>query len=111
MKGPARTYLIFSLGILILFIPCAFQVIPWFEWSDGCEHAAAVRELEHSLVNPLNPHLALPGETSPRYVPSIVMMALVQTIVRCDIFTLLSFFSLVSFVALAVGIYFFAKEY
>ena len=100
-----------SLGIVILFVPFAFQVIPWFEWSDGCEHAAAIRELNYSLLSPLNPHLDLPGETSPRYVPSIIIMAAVQKIFTCDVFTLLGFSSLVSFVFLGFGVYYFTKEY
>jgi hypothetical protein len=111
MKSSTRTYLLAFLGIFILFIPFAFQVIPWFEWSDGCEHAAAIRELNYSFLHPLNPHLNLPGETSPRYVPSIVIMAVFQKIIACDIFTILGFSSFVAFVFLGFGIYCFAKEY
>ena len=111
MKSPVRTYIFVLLGIFVLFIPFAFQVIPWFEWSDGCEHAAAVRELNYSLWNPLNPHLNLPGETSPRYVPSIIIMALFQRIFEWDVFSLLSLSSLVAFVFLGFGIYSFTREY
>jgi hypothetical protein len=111
MKSATRTYIVVSLGIIILFVPFAFQAIPWFEWSDGCEHAAAIRELNYSLSNPLNPHLDLPGETSPRYVPSIIIMAVLQKIFECDIFTLLGFSSFVSIVFLGFGVYYFTKEY
>jgi hypothetical protein len=111
MKRPARTCFFVFLGIFVLFAPFALQVIPWFEWSDGCEHAAAIGELQYSLVNPLNPHLNLPGETSPRYVPSIIIMAVFQRIFDGDVFTILSFSSLVAFVFLGFGVYSFAREY
>lgn len=111
MKSAARIYLLCSLGLFMLFMTFALQVIPWFEWSDGSEHAAAVRELQHSLTKPLNPHLVLPGTTSPRYVPSIIAMALAQRLAGCDIFPLLGFCSLFSWVMLAAGIYVFAREY
>jgi len=111
MKPSTRTYIGVFLSVFILFIPFAFQVIPWFEWSDGCEHAAAIRELHYSFFNPLNPHLNLPGETSPRYVPSINSMALLQTIFECDVFTLLGFSAFAAFALLGFGIYSFAREY
>jgi hypothetical protein len=111
MRRSARIYTSVLLGIFVLFIPFASQVIPWFEWSDGCEHAAAIGELNYSLVNPLNPHLNLPKETSPRYVPSIIGMALFQKIFDWDIFTTLGFSSLVAFVFLGFGVYSFTREY
>ena len=94
MKSSARIYFFVFLGVFILFIAFALQVIPWFEWSDGCEHAAAIRELNYSLLHPLNPHLNLPGETSPRYVPSIIIMAVVQKILEYEVFTILALSSL-----------------
>jgi hypothetical protein len=97
--------------IFFLFIPFAIQILPWFEWSDGCEHAAAIRELNYSLLNPRNPLLDLPGDTSPRYVPSIVIMAILQKIFIRDIFNLFRISSIVAFLFLGLGIYLFAKEY
>ncbi len=111
MKRSARIYSVTFFGVFILFIAFALQVIPWFEWSDGCEHAAAIRELNYSFLHPLNPHLNLPGETSPRYVPSIIIMAVMQKILECDVFTILGLSSLVAFIFLGFGIYCFAKEY
>jgi hypothetical protein len=106
-----KKYALALLCVLALFMPFALQLIPWFEWSDGCEHAAAIRELTHSLLHPLNPHLNLPGETSPRYVPSIIIMAIAEKIFACDVFAMLGVFSVVAFICLCLGIYWFAKEY
>jgi hypothetical protein len=92
-------------------MPFALQLAPWFEWSDGCEHAAAIQELTHSLLHPLNPYLNLPGTTSPRYVLSIVVMAAAKKICACDLFSMLGVFSVIAFILLGLGIYLFAKEY
>jgi hypothetical protein len=111
LKSSGKKYVLSFLGIFILFIPFAFSVLPWFEWSDGCEHAAAVRELTYSLSNPKNPLLDLPGDTSARFVPSIIIMAIFQKIFNAGIFTILGFSSAVSFLLLGLGIYLFSKEY
>ena len=111
IKPAAVSYVIVLLGIFVFFAPFAVQVLPWFEWSDGCEHAAAVRELSHSLWKPQNPHLALPGTTSPRFVPSIILMAVLQRFSGSDIFTVLACTSSVMFFAFGLGIYLFTKEY
>jgi hypothetical protein len=110
-KSPTITYIIIFVSVGILFVPFALQVLPWFAWSDGCEHAAAVKELSYSLTNPKNPHLDLPGYTSPRFVPSIIIMAIIQRITPMDIFAVLGWSSLAVFLALGIGIYLFAKEY
>jgi hypothetical protein len=111
MTGSQKKYAVSLLCVLALFMPFALQLIPWFEWSDGCEHAAAIRELTYSLFHPLNPYLNLPGNTSPRYVPSIIIMAIAEKILGCDVFTMLGFFSVAAFLFLGRGIYLFAKEY
>ena len=105
------SYAVVLTGIFMLFAPFAIQVLPWFEWSDGCEHAAAIRELTHSLSQPKNPYLELPGNTSPRFVPSIILMALFQRFSGMDIFTVLACTSVVAFFAFGLGIYLFAREY
>ena len=110
-KHAAGSYAVVLIGIFVLFAPFAVQVLPWFEWSDGCEHAAAIKELSHSLQEPKNPHLDLPGTTSPRFVPSIILMALLQRFFGMDIFTVLACMSVVMFFAFGLGIYLFAKEY
>jgi hypothetical protein len=97
--------------VVFFFIPCALLVYPWFDYMDGCEHAAAVRELTYSFSNPQNPYLNLPGNTSPRYVPSILLMAGVQKVFNLELFTLLGFSSVVSFIVLGVGVYLFTREY
>jgi hypothetical protein len=111
IKNPAIRFACSFMVISLFFIPFAVYLAPWFEWSDGCEHAAAIRELTHSLLHPLNPYLNLPGQTSPRYVLSIVIMAIAEKIFTCDVFTLLGIFSVIAFIFLGLGIYLFAKEY
>jgi len=110
-KHAAVSYAVVLIGIFVLFAPFAVQVLPWFEWSDGCEHAAAIKELSHSLREPKNPHLDLPGTTSPRFVPSIILMALLQRFPGMDTFTVLACMSVVMFFAFGLGIYLFTKEY
>jgi len=110
-KSPTITYIVFFVSVGVLFVPFALQVLPWFEWSDGCEHAAAVKELRYSLTDPQNPILDLPGNTSPRFVPSIIIMAIIQKITHMDIFAVLGWSSLALFLAMGIGIFLFAKEY
>ena len=111
VKHAAVSYAVVLIGTFVLFAPFAVQVLSWFEWSDGCEHAAAIKELSHSLQEPKNPHLDLPGTTSPRFVPSIILMALLQRVSGMDIFTVLACMSVVMFFVFGLGIYLFAKEY
>jgi hypothetical protein len=111
LQTPGRKYFLAFLGILVIFTPCAFLIYPSFDNTDGCEHAAAARELTYSFTKPQNPLLDLPGHTSPRFVPSVIMMAMVQKIFSPGLFTLIGFSSLASFLLLGVGIYLFSKEY
>lgn len=111
MRNPAIRYACSFMIISLFFILFAMQLAPWFEWSDGCEHAAAIRELTHSFLHPLNPHLNIPGTTSPRYVLSIVIMAIAEKLCVCNVFPLLGVFSVIAFIFLGLGIYLFAKEY
>jgi hypothetical protein len=111
LQTPGRRYFLAFLGILIIFIPCAFLTYPSFNNSDGCEHAAAVRELTYSFTKPHNPLLDLPGNTSPRFVPSVFVMTIVQKIFSPGLFTLIGISSIASFLLLGIGIYLFSKEY
>lgn len=110
-KSTSKTYSLFFLGILIIFGAIAWQPLPWFQWSDGCEHAATVMELTHSLKNPKNPFLDLPGDTSPRFVPSIMFMAVLQKAFSLDVFVVLGLMSTLVFIFLGWGVYLFSKEF
>ena len=62
--------------LIAIYIPLSFLDYNHFPYSDGAEHGAAVRELAENLLHPDDPMLAnYPGD-SPRFVPSIVIMAL-----------------------------------
>jgi hypothetical protein len=111
LQTPGRKYIFAFLLISFIFIPCAFLTYPFFDNTDGCEHTAAVKELTYSFTKPHNPLLNLPGRTSPRFVPSVIMMAIVQKIFSPGLFTLIGFSSIASFLLLGVGIYLFSREY
>jgi hypothetical protein len=111
LQTPGRKYIFAFLLISFIFIPCAFLTYPFFDNTDGCEHTAAAKELTYSFTKPHNPLLNLPGRTSPRFVPSVIMMAIVQKIFSPGLFTLIGFSSIASFLLLGVGIYLFSKEY
>jgi hypothetical protein len=111
LQTPGRKYIFAFLLISFIFIPCALLTYPFFDTTDGCEHAAAVKELTYSLAHPQNPLLDLPGNTSPRFVPSVIIMAIAQKMFSVELFTLLAVSSIVSFFLLGWGIYLFSREY
>jgi len=98
--------LLFCLAALL-----AFLGLPWFMWSDGVEHAAAVKELAHNFFNPQNPLLPLDGSTSPRFVPSIMLMALFMKASQLEISTIVSLFTLIYFILFTCSVWRFSCTY
>lgn len=82
-----------------------------FPYSDGAEHGAAVRALARDFIHPGDPMLNLPDSASPRYVPSIFIMALFMRLSRLDVLVVLKLFEFASFVFFLVSAAFFAMEY
>ena len=76
---------IFLFLLFLLVIVLSYLGLPWFAWSDGVEHAAAIKELSDNFFHPQNPLLSLDGSTSPRFVPSIMLMALFMKITHAEI--------------------------
>jgi hypothetical protein len=109
MKFNFTNCFLFLLFCLVAFLSALG--LPWFMWSDGVEHAAAVKELVHNLFNPQNPLLPLDGSTSPRFVPSIMLMALFMKAVPLDISTIVSLFTLIFFVLFAYSVWRFSCTY
>ena len=70
-----NTYILVVI-IATLYIPLACLDYNHFPYSDGAEHGAAVRDLAKNLVHPVDPMLSNHPGDSPRFVPSIVVMAL-----------------------------------
>jgi hypothetical protein len=62
--------------IIVSSIPLAIIDYDHFPYSDGPEHGAAVRALAKNLTHPGDPMLHSVSGASPRYVPSIFIMAL-----------------------------------
>ncbi len=82
-----------------------------FPYSDGAEHGAAVRALARDFVHPGDPMLNLPEAASPRYVPSICIMALFMKLSGLDVLVVLKLFEFVGFVFFLASAAFFAREY
>jgi hypothetical protein len=110
-RNSKTQYGIYFILAALCFTPFALVVYPWFDYMDGCEHAAAIRELTYSFSSPQNPHLNLAGDTSPRFVPSVLIMALVQKVSNLEIFALLGVSSVICFALLGIGVYLFSREY
>ena len=109
MKFNFNTWFLFFLFCLAALL--AYLGLPWFVWSDGVEHAAAVKELANNFFNPQNPLLALDGTTSPRFVPSIMLMALVMKITHLDITAIVPIFTLVFFILFSYSVWHFSCTY
>ena len=106
-----RYTLIFTVLIFIAYVPLSFLDYDQFPFSDAAEHGAAVRELAKSLTDPKDPLLAnLPGN-SPRYVPSIFMMAFFMRAFHLDALVTLKIFLVICFILFLVAAALFSKEY
>ena len=65
-------YVFLSLALIVIGVPYA-MTRPWTIYADVWEQVAAMREFARHPSNPLNPLLALPGETSVRFTPYTLM--------------------------------------
>ena len=71
--------------LLAFYIPLTLLDYNHFPYSDGAEHGAAVRELAGNLRHPGDPMLADHPGTSPRFVPSLLLMALFMKLLDLDV--------------------------
>jgi len=97
--------------ILIVYVPLALLDYAHFPYSDGPEHGAAVRELARNLANPSDPMLANHPGNSPRFVPSIVAMAVVMRLMGLDVLVTLKLFLPLCFLLFLIATALFAREY
>ena len=106
-----RHITIFIAIILTLFIPLSLLDYAHFPYSDGAEHGAAVRELAKHPIHPEDPMLAdHPGDT-PRFVPSILVMALFMRLLQLDVLVILKIFLIVYFLLFLISAALFSREY
>ncbi len=101
----ARSYWVFCLVFLPLAIYSAFNV-SWTQTADIWETTAAVRAAAQDLVNPANPMLALPGDTSPRFTPYTILWAAVMRVSKLDLFTIMGWAGVVNYVLFVIGLAF-----
>jgi hypothetical protein len=97
--------------IFIVYVPLALLDYAHFPYSDGPEHGAAIRELARNLAHPSDPMLANHPGNSPRFVPSILIMALMMRLTGLDVLTVLKLFLPLYFLLFLIAAALFTKEY
>ncbi len=97
--------------ILIVYVPLALLDYAHFPYSDGPEHGAAVRELARNVAHPSDPMLANHPGNSPRFVPSILIMALTMRLTGLDVLTVLKLFLPLCFLLFLMAAALFTREY
>lgn len=106
-----RNIFIFIAIILVIYIPLSLLDYNHFPYSDGTEHGAAVRELAKNMADPEDPMLANHPGNSPRFVPSILLMALSMRILKLDVLVVLKLFLIVYFFLFLLAASLFSREY
>ena len=79
--------------ITAFYIPLACLDYGQIPYSDGAEHGAVLRELIRDIKSPGEPMLGDYHGKSPRYVPSLVLMAATARLTGIDTFTTIKLFS------------------
>jgi hypothetical protein len=102
---------LFLLAITAFYIPFALLDYHHLPYSDGAEHGAAVRELACDIFSPGEPMLSEYVGKSPRYVPSVLLMAATMRLTGMNVLVTLKLFSIIFFLFFLVSTSFFACEY
>ena len=111
ISRPKVKHLYFYLSIsLILFLFLVPDGSFTQRYNDAWEHTAALTELIRSPFHPGNPHVAS-SETSPRYMPSHLIAALLARTFNGDTFTAYRGLEIFNIILLLSGIYLFSKTY
>jgi hypothetical protein len=106
-----RNKIIFIIFLIVISVPFSLIDYAHFPYSDGAEHGAAVRSLAANLLHPSDPMLAEASGASPRYVPSIFLMALFMKASGIDVLAVLKIFELAGLVFFLIAAALFSKEY
>ena len=105
-----KTFILIAI-ILVIYLPLSLLDYNHFPYSDGTEHGAAVRELARNMAAPEDPMLANHSGNSPRFVPSVLLMALLMKLLDLDVLVVLKIFSSVYFALFLIAASLFSKEY
>jgi hypothetical protein len=106
-----RKCALFIAIVTMLYLPLSLLDYNHFPYSDGPEHGAAVRELAKNFARPSDPMLAGQPGNSPRFVPSILVMALTMRLTGLDVLTVLKLFLPLFFLFFLISSALFAKDY
>ena len=98
-------------GILLFFIPLAILDYAHFPFSDGAEHGAAVRALAKNFISPGDPMLDGNYGGSPRYVPSILLMAAFLRLSGLDVLIVIKIFLVLFLLLFIFSVVRFARLY
>jgi hypothetical protein len=107
----SRSTVFFLIFLIILSFPFALIDYNHFPYSDGAEHGAAVRALAKNLIHPGDPMLHAVSGASPRYVPSIFIMALFMKVSGLDVLVVLKLFEIAGFALFLISVALFIVEY
>jgi len=97
--------------IFLFFLPLTFLDQASFPFSDGAEHGAAVLRLAQNFITPGDPMLADSHNGSPRYVPSIWLMAVITRVFDLDVLLTLKISGIIGFFLFVCAVTLFAREY
>ena len=103
-----RYYLIITFILFLAVVFFSFSK-PWGFADDIWETGAAISEISIHPFHPENPLIALPGNTSPRFVPYTVFWGVVKRISGLGIFTLLGIIAIVNYLIFIRGLYLFVS--
>lgn len=101
----ARSYWVFCLIFLPIAVFSAFNV-SWTQTADIWETTAAVRAAAQDLLNPANPMLALPGDTSPRFTPYTILLGAILRVTQLDLFTIMGWAGVLNYLLFVIGLAF-----
>jgi hypothetical protein len=99
----ARSYWIFCALLLPLVIFSAFDR-SWNQDADIWETAAAIRAASHNLVQPSNPLLPLPGDTSPRFTPFVLLWGWAMRVTGLQLFTIVGLAGIANYILFVTGL-------
>jgi hypothetical protein len=97
--------------ITAVYIPLAYLDYQHTPYSDGAEHGAVLRELIRDIKAPGEPMLETFTGKSPRYVPSLFLMASVARLAGMNALSTIKLFSILIFIFFLTSIIFFVRQY
>ncbi|MBK6909351.1 MAG: hypothetical protein IPK53_04525 [bacterium] len=90
----------------ILVVALIYTIVPlWGPQADMWETIAAMDAISESPLDPRNPLLDLPGETSPRFTPYTVLWGIVERLFDLPLFTTAALASLVNALLFFTGLH------